>query len=428
MALPFIIARGLAVKALSRAAFQRSVVGRMATQTAAMARGGGSMARLHALQGKLDGMARQAARYTAGDVGGIVARYASREAIQRTALDTLWDTLGPLGDVLRGIMGGAAGGGGSGAGGGGRGGGMEDELRAAAAFLRAFGIENVSEVLGPAAPTGAGRRAIETGERLGTGAYGPQGMSRQERAGLMAARQLLGAGADSTAVAEAVFSLGLSQVQVREILSQAGLNEAEVSEAIAGTFAGGAPPRPEAIEPAPEPVEMVRIESTNVWAVGYDKAGPTLFITYRQDGSEGPTYAYDQVPERVFVAIRDARPYSQESVGVKVWELLRAPGRRVSPASEKQQARGRRWIREGGNRWAHQYPYRLASVPGRYVPRQQTGGGLRPRTVRQGGRTMRSPLIGTGEWSGQTAKQVGGQTVRLGGIRGARTVPRVRTF
>lgn len=53
-------------------------------------------------------------------------------------------------------------------------------------------------------------------------------------------------------------------------------------------------------------MEMTNVDSSNVEAVGYDEDSSTLQVEFKNGG----TYQYFDVPENVFIGLRDA-----ESVG-----------------------------------------------------------------------------------------------------------------
>lgn len=137
---------------------------------------------------------------------------------------------------------------------------------------------------------------------------------------------------------------------------------------------GGEPPdRPDGA------IEMMPVSSSNVHSIGYSEARLILRVRYlgqKGDGSRGgpgPLYEYRGVPKRVWEILRDAG-----SVGAAIWDKLR--------------------IR--GSAFGHQFDYSLIGVgDDNNVPRKQTGLGLNPREIEQGGQRFRSNKPGTGRFS-----------------------------
>lgn len=116
---------------------------------------------------------------------------------------------------------------------------------------------------------------------------------------------------------------------------------------------------------------MTRVSSSNVYSYAFDpesRRHGILYVTFLRKwrgetlGGPGPTYAYYDVPVKVFHKFREA---AKGSAGGAVWDMLR--------------------IR--GTLWGHQYTYRLIHVEGEYVPRKATKRGFRTRHV---------PAIGMG--------------------------------
>lgn len=134
--------------------------------------------------------------------------------------------------------------------------------------------------------------------------------------------------------------------------------------------------------PATHPIvtkEMVRADSSNVYAFGYDVDSRTLYVRYRAaprfGGGMGSLYAYDGVSMDKFLSL-----YESPSKGTWMWDNVRIRGT-----------------------WSgHRHPYRLAAIRYDYVPRMATyaGGGRElfvPRTVqvhskKRGFRTLTSQL------------------------------------
>lgn len=174
------------------------------------------------------------------------------------------------------------------------------------------------------------------------------------------------------------------------------------------------PRRPTAPGPDPEPQDQQRLreadeaetltpQSSNVYAFRYERATSTLFVSFKapnftageganrfhkgrlsryqaiggqheggaRRNERGPTYAYFDVPIRVFVRMKNAA-----SKGRFVWDELRVRG----------------------TLWGHQYRYSLVkseatvmadgqAVP--YIPRRATPAGFRTRSLADQGRGVR---------------------------------------
>lgn len=124
--------------------------------------------------------------------------------------------------------------------------------------------------------------------------------------------------------------------------------------------------------------QMRRVESSNVWAYGYepetDRMG-ILYVTFldyvpkgaggdgQKKNAPGPTYAYYDFPLRKFQAFEKM---AESSAGSAVWDYCR--------------------VRHSV--WEHQHRYRLVSVSGNYIPRKATQRGFAARR-----------LLGVGEGS-----------------------------
>lgn len=70
--------------------------------------------------------------------------------------------------------------------------------------------------------------------------------------------------------------------------------------------------------------EMLRVDSSNVFAIGYDEPSETLYVQFWKESKSkasqmpGPMYKYFKVPKRMFMQM-----YTSKSKGQFVWERLR---------------------------------------------------------------------------------------------------------
>lgn len=147
----------------------------------------------------------------------------------------------------------------------------------------------------------------------------------------------------------------------------------------------------------PSQIQMHRVSSSNVYAIGYHAQTQTLAVRYqapvigKQNGQykivakankPGPLYYYSGVPKRLWDSFASAG-----SKGTWVWDNLRIRGSIAG----------------------HQYDYRLVAgslAPDgeriMYVPRKATEAGYNPRQITQGGLRVGSALPGTGDFRGET--------------------------
>lgn len=158
-------------------------------------------------------------------------------------------------------------------------------------------------------------------------------------------------------------------------------------------------PAEEQLTGKPRGVKMVRVpDSSNVHSVGVDQDGGSIFVTYLggtgdDRSGKGPTYRYDVASAGgPGGALREAAVGAATDIATSI---ITAPS-----------AGGAVWdeLRIRGTAFGHKFPYELISLdPSGYVPRAATALGFRPRRVRQADVTRTSPLSGTGRFQGLTA-------------------------
>ena len=359
---------GRAVSDMGRAVRSGNLDSRAAKRLAARlkhASAGGSLARL------------VASSTETGRMISMVAKYA-RDTSNRSIKDILLDALGPVGDLYRSILEpgrGVAG--------------IDSDLQAAADLLRAFGAD-------VRFPSGKGRvsDARKLLESLGftVSKPGSPKKRRQPAKRKPAPRRPAPQPPEEPEVTFKTIEPG---------------QPVETGNGMMRLRIGG---RVREYRPN-DPIitgEMIEVESSNVYAIGFlwnndDPMNGTLQIRFKQSrpGSNrksgpGPLYYYEGVHPDVFTAFRRAA-----SKGVFVWDRIR--------------------IR--GTKSGHRYPYRLAGITGGYVPRKATryGGNeyfirrrITARSTRTGQvRTFESTLPdrGVGKYQPERA-QIGGRVDR----------------
>lgn len=136
-----------------------------------------------------------------------------------------------------------------------------------------------------------------------------------------------------------------------------------------------------------KPLQMVRVQSSNVHSIGYDESNGTLMVRYLapvlskgpggvkiigKSNSAGPLYHYFDVPPKLWKSFQTA-----SSKGVWVWDNLRIRGTVAG----------------------HKYDYRLVSgtvgssgFRQTYIPRRATGKGFVSRKRFQAGQELRSNI------------------------------------
>lgn len=331
----------------ARANFRKTEFGKLVSELSSVRRGAVSSTKARSIQRRLSRMHRlglgDVVRKTeVGQMASQVARYA-RGGGGQAVLDYVFKSLGPLGGILRGLIrpGGQAVGS------------VQDELDAAQQLLQAFGynVQSPGATGRPAKRQSRKDWAQNFLENLGFTVIPPE--EEEEEAEEPTFEPPRGSKPDR---------------QPKQ--SQSGKIEVRI---------GG---RKRQYDPN-DPVltgEMLRVESSNVWAIGYifNHSNPMkgdLRVQYGQKRgkggslSAGPVYEYHSIHPDVFVAFQKAR-----SKGEWVWDRLRIRGT-VS---------------------GHTVPYDLVGIADGYVPRKASRFGPNEyfvkREVSVGGQKIESQL------------------------------------
>lgn len=126
--------------------------------------------------------------------------------------------------------------------------------------------------------------------------------------------------------------------------------------------------------------DLIFVNSSNVHSFTFWVDRNVLQVRFLGGDSQhragpGPMYEYSAIPYDVWQTFKNK---ARSSAGGAVWDELRIRGEIAG----------------------HRYDYRLVgSGAGGTVPRKQTGVGLNPRELKQGGKTYRSDKPGTGRFT-----------------------------
>jgi hypothetical protein len=340
-------------KQQARANFRKTEFGKLVGELSGIRRGAASATKVRSIQRRMKRMHKlglgQVVRNTdAGRLAAEVARY-SKGGAKTAVLDYVFESLGPLGGLLRGLL---------------RPGGrsttsnVQDELDAAQNLLQAFGYNVQAPGAGQKARRKPGRkdRAQTFLENLGFTVIPPEEEKRGKK--------------PREKAEEPIFEPPRGSKPDKEPRQMpSGRIEVQI---------GGRKRRYDQNDPVLTG-EMLRVESSNVWAIGFifNHANPMkgdLRVQYGQKRGKGalragPIYEYHGIHPDVFAAFQKAR-----SKGEFVWDRLRIRGT-VS---------------------GHTVQYDLVGIADGYVPRKATRYGPNEyfiqRSVSVGGRQIESQL------------------------------------